>query len=170
MRNMKTTKRVRRCLTASRSAAALEKEQGVAAQVSPMVGRSVPSRESKPPDSARREITFARGVARQLRACVLDDKDIFCAKCGVMPGDIDDCTGRDARFRVAYLREKAVGGTDERSNLCALCTSCDKGSKLITLDKPTRIWLLSQVRRAGPDEQRAVFNYLVDKFGFQANS
>ena len=33
-----------------------------------------------------------------------------------------------------------------------------------TTEKPTVLWLLSQIRRAGQDEQRAVFDWLKKKF------
>lgn len=47
----------------------------------------------------------------------------------------------------------------------ALCSNCNQGAKNITSDKPTTIWLLSQIRRAGLEEQRSVFDWLQTKFG-----
>jgi hypothetical protein len=43
------------------------------------------------------------------------------------------------------------------SNLRTLCSTCNQGAKNITTEKPSTIWLKSQVRCAGIDEQRAVY-------------
>ncbi|MGI6496568.1 MAG: HNH endonuclease [Kiritimatiellia bacterium] len=55
-------------------------------------------------------------------------------------------------------------GKDELSNLRTLCSTCNQGAKNITTEKPGAIWLLSQVRRAGRDEQKAVYEWLKTKF------
>jgi len=39
--------------------------------------------------------------------------------------------------------------------------------KNITSEKPTAIWLLGQVRRAGQDEQKVVFDWLLKKFNLK---
>ena len=79
-------------------------------------------------------------------------------------------SGRDRSFWIGMaktflLRDRNLGGLDELSNLRALCSTCNQGAKNITGEKPSAIWLLSQVRRAGLDEQRAVFDWLRKKFG-----
>jgi hypothetical protein len=60
--------------------------------------------------------------------------------------------------------DKNIGGKEELSNLNALCSTCDEGAKGISTEKPTRFWLLSQIRRAGQDEQLAVLKWLRQKF------
>lgn len=57
-----------------------------------------------------------------------------------------------------------MGGKDELSNLRTLCSTCNQGAKNITSEKPSAIWLLSQVRRAARDEQREVYVWLKSKF------
>ena len=57
------------------------------------------------------------------------------------------------------------GRVDELSNLRALCSTCNQGAKNITSEKPTWIWLLAQIRRAGQDDQRAAFDWLRKNFG-----
>jgi len=85
--------------------------------------------------------------------------------CGITPGQVDPETGRPARLHVRHIVDKTLGGKDEVSNLRALCSNCNQGAKNITADKPTTIWLLSQIRRAGLEEQRSVFDWLQTKFG-----
>jgi hypothetical protein len=116
----------------------------------------------RPPETA---LKFDRIISAKLRAEVFDRNGFTCQMCGLSPGDIDPTTGRKVRLHVGHIKDKNLGGKDELSNLRALCSTCNQGAKNITGEKPTAIWLLSQVRRAGIDEQRAVFNWLLRKFG-----
>jgi 5-methylcytosine-specific restriction endonuclease McrA len=119
--------------------------------------------ESKPPENPN--VAFTRSISAKLRAEVLDRNGSTCQMCGLTPGDIDPDTGRKVRLHIGHIRDKSLGGKDELSNLRALCSTCNQGAKNITGEKPTAIWLLSQVRRAGQDEQRVVFDWLLKKFG-----
>ena len=110
-------------------------------------------------------VAFSQNISAKLRAEVLDRNGFTCQMCGLTPGDIDPATGRKVRLHIGHIRDKSLGGKDELSNLRALCSICNQGAKNITGEKPTNIWLLSQIRRAGQDEQRAVFDWLRKKFG-----
>ncbi len=110
-------------------------------------------------------VTFGRNISLKLRAEVLDRNGFTCQMCGLTPGDIDPVTRRKVRLHLGHIKDKNLGGKDELSNLRALCSTCNQGAKNITGEKPTSIWLLSQVRRAGQDEQRAVYDWLAKKFG-----
>lgn len=110
------------------------------------------------------QVTFARGISAKLRAEVLDRNGFTCQMCGLTPGDIDPATGRKVRLHLGHIKDKSLGGKEELSNLRTLCSTCNQGAKNITAEKPTSIWLLSQIRRAGQDEQRAVYNWLRTKF------
>jgi hypothetical protein len=112
-----------------------------------------------------RSVKFSRAISAKLRAEVLDRNGFTCQMCGLTPGDIDPATGRKVRLHLGHIKDKNLGGKDELSNLRALCSTCNQGAKNITGEKPTGIWLLSQIRRAGQDEQRAVFDWLRKKFG-----
>ena len=112
----------------------------------------------------RCDITFPRGISENLRTELLGGDDLFCRMCGVIPGDIDDLTGRKVKFHIGYIKSKNLGGKEELSNLRTLCSTCNQGVKNITSEKPTALWLLSQIRRAGQDEQRAVLKWLGEKF------
>jgi hypothetical protein len=118
--------------------------------------------EAAPPE--KRGVEFMRGISAKLRAEVLDRNGFTCQMCGLTPGEIDPATGRKVRLHIVHIKDKSLGGKDELSNLRALCSSCNQGAKNITGEKPSTIWLLSQIRKSGQDEQRAVFNWLKQKF------
>lgn len=113
---------------------------------------------------AKSNVRFTRNISAKLRAQVLDRNGFTCQMCGLCPGDIDDSTGRKVRLHIGHIIDKSLGGKDELSNLRSLCSTCNQGAKNITSEKPTSIWLLSQIRRAGRDEQLAVLTWLRSKF------
>jgi hypothetical protein len=110
------------------------------------------------------EVTFEPSISAARRACVLNSNDLFCRMCGASPGDIDDLTGNLATFHVGLASDKNCGSSEELSNIRTLCSTCNQGAKNITTEKPSAVWLLSQVRRAGQEEQRAVMDWLLKKF------
>ncbi|MCG6553379.1 MAG: HNH endonuclease [Candidatus Magnetominusculus sp. LBB02] len=117
-------------------------------------------RETPPEKSG---VTLSPLISARLRAMVLDRNGFTCQMCGLTPGDIDPSTGRKARLHIGHIVDRSHGGKDELSNLRALCSTCNQGAKNITTEKPSLIWLLTQIRRAGIDEQRAVYDWLHNK-------
>ena len=116
-----------------------------------------------PPE--RPDINFGRKLSAKVRAEVLDRNGFTCQMCGLTPGDLDPYTNRKVRLHIGHIKDKSLGGKDELSNLRALCSTCNQGAKNITSERPSTIWLLAQIRRAGIDEQRAVYAWLSKKFG-----
>jgi hypothetical protein len=121
----------------------------------------------KGPPPAKGAVKFAGSISAKLRAEVLDRNGFTCQMCGLTPGDIDPATKRKVRLHLGHIKDKSLGGKDELSNLRALCSTCNQGAKNLTGEKPSSIWLLSQIRRAGQVEQRAAFDWLRKKFGDQ---
>lgn len=119
--------------------------------------------EREPP--ASKDLAFARNISTKLKAEAFDRNGFTCQMCGATPGDIDETTGRKVRLHVGHIVDKSLGGRDELSNLRTLCSTCNQGAKNVTTERPTALWLLAQVRRAGQHEQRAVFDWLAKKFG-----
>ena len=119
---------------------------------------------SSPP--AKNETSFNRGaISQRTRAEVLDRDGYTCQWCGLAAGDTDPLTGRRVQLQMGHIKDKALGGTDDISNLRTLCRTCNQGAKNITQEKPTTIWLLAQVRRGGVEEQKAVRDWLNNKYG-----
>jgi hypothetical protein len=119
--------------------------------------------EHLPPE--RRGIAFERGISQRLRAEVLDRNGFTYQMCGKTPGDLDPDTGRKVRLHIGHIVDKSFGGRDEATNLRTLCSTCNQGAKNLTLEKPSSIWLLSQIHRAGIEEQRTAYAWLSKKFG-----
>ena len=61
-----------------------------------------------------------------------------------------------------------MGGSDEPSNLRALCSVCNEGARNLTLDRPSLQKLLIQVRRASGGDQLEVLKWLITKYPAQA--
>ena len=118
-------------------------------------------KEIPPP---RKDVRFSRSISAKLRAEVLDRNGFTCQMCGLTPGDVDPFTDRKVRLHIGHIVDKSLGGRDELTNLRTLCSTCNQGAKNITGEKPSGIWLLSQVRRAGRDEQLVLFEWLKSKF------
>jgi hypothetical protein len=85
--------------------------------------------------------------------------------CGVIPGDIDDLTGRTVKFHIGRIKAKKLGGEDELSNLRVLCSTCYRGAKALYKEKTSANWPLPQVGRAGQHAQRPVLSALLKEIG-----
>lgn len=71
---------------------------------------------------------------------------------------------RTGRLTMGHIVDKSKGGDDSPGNLRAVCTNCNEGLQNAALPKPSRVWLLSQARRATVDDQKAVLAWLQRKF------
>jgi hypothetical protein len=113
----------------------------------------------------KRGLIVRISVPTPIRRHVSFGRDFYCQTCGLCPGDIDEYTGKEAGFYVDWVPNNGLSFRTRYPEIRTLCSTCNQGAKNITSEKPTQIWLLSQVRRAGQHEQRAVFEWLCKKFG-----
>jgi hypothetical protein len=112
---------------------------------------------------------FQREVSKELRAQVLDRNGFTCQMCGAVAGEPHpDDTGRKTRLHIGHIVDKSVGGSDDLSNLRAICSICNEGAANLTHDRPSALKLLVQLRRASSAEQLQVLDWLVSKFPVQA--
>jgi 5-methylcytosine-specific restriction endonuclease McrA len=65
---------------------------------------------------------------------------------------------------LGHIIDKSLGGSDEASNLRAICSVCNEGASNITPTRPDLQKLLVQVRRASVADQLEVLAWLQKKF------
>jgi hypothetical protein len=112
---------------------------------------------------------FQRDISKELRAFVLDRNGFTCQMCGAAAGEIHPYdSGRKTRLHIGHILDKSLGGSDEPSNLRAVCSVCNEGAANITLDRPTALKLLAQLRRSSATEQLEVLDWLLSKYPKQA--
>lgn len=116
-------------------------------------------------ETPKRVPAFKRGISKETRAYVLERNGYTCQMCGLAAGDKDPLNqNRTVRLTMGHILDKSKGGKDEPSNLRAVCTNCNEGLQNAAPQKPDRILLLSQIRRATIDDQKAVLDWLQKKF------
>lgn len=115
------------------------------------------------------EPAFERSISKETRAFVLDRNGFTCQMCGAVAGESHpyDPT-RKTRLHLGHVKDKSQGGTDDASNLRALCSICNEGASNLTLDRPSAQKLLIQVRRARGVDQEEILKWLVKKYPKQA--
>lgn len=116
-------------------------------------------------ETKERVPAFRRGISKETRAQVLERNGYTCQMCGAAAGDPNPLGGpRPVRLTIGHILDKSKGGDDSQQNLRAICDSCNEGLQNTAPPKPDRIHLLSQVRRATIDDQRALLDWLLKKF------
>jgi len=112
---------------------------------------------------------FDRGISKETRAFVLDRNGFTCQMCGAAAGEPHPYdANRKTRLHLGHIIDKSMGGTDDASNLRAICSVCNEGASNLTLDRPQAIKLLAQLRRAPSADQLDVLKWIVQKFPVQA--
>lgn len=118
---------------------------------------------------ARPEPASERAISKETRAFVLDRDGFTCQMCGAVAGEAHpyDAT-RKTRLHIGHVIDKSVGGTDDATNLRAVCSVCNEGAANLTHDRPSLQKLLIQVRRATSADQIETLRWLLRKFPLQA--
>lgn len=108
---------------------------------------------------------FERAISKETRAYVLDRNGFTCQMCGAVAGEPHPYDpSRRTRLHIGHILDKSLGGTDEPSNLRALCSICNEGASNITMQRPRADKLLVQIRRAPVQDQLEVLRWLLSKF------
>jgi 5-methylcytosine-specific restriction endonuclease McrA len=114
--------------------------------------------------------SFGREISKETRAFVLDRNGFTCQMCGAAAGEphpYDE--GRKTRLHLGHIIDKSMGGSDDASNLRAICSVCNEGASNLTLNRPQAIKLLAQVRRAPTLDELDILKWLIKKFPRQTD-
>jgi len=108
---------------------------------------------------------FERAISKETRAFVLDRNGFTCQMCGAVAGEPHPYeVNRKTRLHIGHIVDKSQGGADDPSNLRAICSICNEGSSNLTLERPSSLKLLAQVRRAKGGDQIELLKWLVQKY------
>lgn len=120
-------------------------------------------------ETAKPQPAFSRTMSKETRALVLDRNGFTCQMCGAVAGEVHpfDPT-RKTRLHIGHIIDKSMGGSDDPSNLRAICSVCNEGASNATLTRPELQKLLVQIRRATAQDQVEVLKWLMKKFPAQA--
>ena len=84
--------------------------------------------------------SFEREISKETRAYVLDRNGFTCQMCGAAAGEPHPYdANRKTRLHLGHIIDKSMGGTDDRSNLRAICSVCNEGASNLTLNRPQAI-------------------------------
>jgi 5-methylcytosine-specific restriction endonuclease McrA len=112
---------------------------------------------------------FERSISKETRAFVLDRNGFTCQMCGAVAGEQHPYDpSRKTRLHIGHIVDKSQGGTDDPSNLRAICSICNEGASNLTLERPSNLKLMAQVRRAKGSDQLELLKWLIKKFPKQA--
>ena len=113
---------------------------------------------------------FSRDISKETRAFVLDRNGFTCQMCGTAAGESHPYdSSKKTRLHIGHIIDKSMGGTDDPSNLRAICSICNEGASNTTLTRPDLHKLLIQIRRATNGDQLEILKWLIQKFPEQSN-
>ena len=119
-------------------------------------------------EDATPQPAFAREISKETRSFVLDRNGFTCQMCGAVAGELHPYDpSRKVRLHIGHIIDKSMGGTDDPSNLRALCSVCNEGAANLTPNRPSHDKLLIQIRRATGADQLKVLEWLIRKYPIQ---
>lgn len=114
---------------------------------------------------------FSRHISKEVRALVLERNGYTCQMCGAVasePHPFDP--SKRTRLHIGHIIDKQKGGSDDLTNLRALCSVCNEGAQNISPKRPDWVDLLVQIRRSAALVQVEALRWLVRKFPVQAKA
>lgn len=121
-------------------------------------------------EQAKPQPAFERAISKETRALVLDRNGFTCQMCGAVAGEAHPYDpSRKTRLHLGHIIDKSMGGTDDATNLRAICSVCNEGASNATLPRPDLLKLLTQIRRATSADQVEALHWLIRKFPRQAS-
>ena len=119
-------------------------------------------------ETAKPALAFARQISKEVRAMVLERNGYTCQMCGAVAGEPHPYDpSKRTRLHIGHIIDKQKGGSDELSNLRALCSVCNEGAQNISPKRPEWVNLLVQIRRAPALDQVEALKWLMRKFPAQ---
>lgn len=107
---------------------------------------------------------FERSISKETRAFVLDRNGFTCQMWCCRRRAASLRPESKTRLHLGHVIDKSVGGTDDPSNLKAICSVCNEGASNATMMRPDLQKLLIQVRRATSNDQLEVLKWLIKSF------
>jgi hypothetical protein len=122
-------------------------------------------------ENPKPEPAFERAISKETRAFVLDRNGFTCQMCGAVAGEPHPYDpSRKTRLHIGHIIDKSMGGTDDATNLRAICSVCNEGASNSTLTRPDLLKLITQVRRSTSIDQVEVLKWLIKKYPTQARN
>jgi hypothetical protein len=122
-------------------------------------------------ETAKPVPAFARQISKETRAMVLERNGYTCQMCGAVAGEPHPYDpSQRTRLHIGHIIDKQKGGSDELSNLRALCSVCNEGAQNISPKRPEWVDLLVQIRRSPALDQVEALKWLMKKFPSQARA
>jgi hypothetical protein len=113
-----------------------------------------------------------RGMSSKLRKQILERDGGTCQICGSAAGEDSGCEpGKRCRLQIDHVVPISQGGTDDPSNLRAVCVYFNKDkADVIKPASGQAIAALASIRKLPRDIQREVYEFLRRKFDRDAQS
>ena len=115
----------------------------------------------------QRELAHStKRVSRATKTLVLKRSGHACEMCGSTRDDTDPfMPGAKIRLTVGYISKGLITGLNRPENLRTLCNNCHEGLEgILVPPRPSRIELLTQIRRATIENQVHVLRWLQTKY------